>query len=290
MRQANDWVSVNGELTPADQGRISAFDSGFMQGIGLFETLRVYNGVAFQLDRHLERLIGSAQKLQWPEVPQADVLREEVRRVTIAAGGGDALLRVTVSSGSLRIENDAPRLTTVVSAAPSVEYPPDYYRKGVTITISGARQSDVDPLAGVKHTSYFARLTTLRSAHLAGSFESLWLSDQDTLAEGSISSLFLVIDGVLVTPTLDTPIVPGLTRARVIELAATLKIPVQQRSVDVEELRDADECFLTSALIGVMPVVRVSRAAIGEEKPGEVTRSLYEAYLSAIDRECVGGA
>lgn len=288
MLPSRDWVSVNGELTLAGAGRISAFDAGFMQGIGLFETLRVDNGVAFQLERHLARLVSSAEKVQWPQIPSADALGAEVTRLIGASGLTEALIRITVSSGSLSAQDAAPRLTSVVSATPAGGYPPEYYRQGVTIAVSSARQTHADPLAGIKHTSYFARLTTLRSAHAVGAFESLWLSDEETLAEGSLSTLFLVIDEVLVTPPLDTPIVAGVTRSVVLERARALKIPVQERSIDVEELREADECFLTSAMFGVMPVVRVGRAPIGTEKLGDVTRSLIEAYLGEISRVCGG--
>ena len=283
-----EWVSLNGRLMPAEQAQISIFDSGFMQGIGLFETMRAYGGQVFRLERHLDRLANSARTLGWTIVPAVEEMRENVAQVVGATGQPDLRVRLTVTTGSLRVtEQDTPQLTIVATAAPGAKYPPELYTRGVTVIVSNHRQNAHDPTVGHKTTSYFARLAALREAHARQAFEALWFTPENRLAEGAISSVFLVADDELLTPPLDTPVLPGITRATVIELANELRIPVREEQLVIDDVLSADELFLTNSLMEIMPAVRVEREPIGTEKPGEVTQRLAEAYALLVERECV---
>jgi branched-chain amino acid aminotransferase len=280
------WVSLNGVLMPAEEAHVSVFDSGFMQGIGLFETMRAYQGHVFRLQRHLDRLASSAKALGWTVIPDADDMAENVRQVLSATGAADARVRLTVTTGSLHAEaSSTPQLTVVATAAPAERYPDECYTKGVTVIVSDCRQSPTDPTVGHKTTSYFARLASLRAAHARSAFEALWLTPEGFVAEGAISNVFAVRDEQLLTPPLDAPILPGITRAAVIELAVDLDIPVREMRLTVDNLLGSEEMFLTNSMIELMPVVRIERQPIGNEKPGEVTRKLAVAYGELIDRE-----
>lgn len=282
-----EWVSINGKLSPADQALVSVFDSSFMQGVGFFTTMRAYGGQVFRLDRHIDRLKNSAMALGWTLPIDEDFLQSCVDQVVAATEQSDARVRLTLTSGSLRAgTEEAERLTVVANASPGVSYPKALYESGVTVNVSRFRQSGLEPTTGHKTTSYFPRLAALREAHAKGVFESIWLSLEANVAEGAISSVFIVDDGVLVTPPLETPVLPGITRAAVLELAAEERIPVREESFPLETLQKADEVFLTSSMIEILPVVRVNREAIGSEKPGDVTRQLYEAYGRLVEREC----
>jgi len=282
-----EWVSLNGQLMPAEEARVSVFDSGFMQGIGLFETMRAYNGRVFRLERHLDRLVQSARTLGWVTLPDTDDLEDNVEQVVSATAADDCRVRLTVTTGSVRpSEQERPELTIVVGASPGAKYPPECYTQGVTVLISDYCQPATEPTTGHKTTSYFGRLAALRAAHAQTAFEALWLTEDGRLAEGSISSVFLVQGERLVTPPLDTPVLPGITRATVMELAVELAIPVREQELNEADLLNADEVFLTNSLMEIMPVVRVGREPIGTEKPGEITAQLYEAYGNLIDREC----
>lgn len=286
-----EWVSINGRLMPADQAAVSVFDSGFMQGVGLFTTMRAYNGRVFRLQQHIDRLMGSARALGWSIIPDDDALRDAVRQVVAALEQSDARARLTVTTGSLRAGADeATGLTIVASASPGQRYPDHVYQRGVTVTLSRYRQSAAEPTAGHKTTSYFSRLASLREAHAQGVFESLWLTPEGHVAEGAISSVFLIDDDQLITPPLDTPVLPGITRAAVMEAAIESGIPVREKPVTLEELRAADEVFLTNCLMELVPVVRIDRQPIGAEKVGDGVRDLNEAYGRLIERECGHGA
>ena len=118
------WVSINGTLLPAEDARVSVFDAGFMQGIGLFETMRAYEGRIFRLRQHIDRLVNSALTLGWTVVPDPAELADNIRQVLSAGGDADARVRLTVTTGSLHAEaGDTPRLTIVATAAPADEIP-----------------------------------------------------------------------------------------------------------------------------------------------------------------------
>jgi len=281
-----EWVSLNGRLSPAEQAQISVFDSGLMQGIGLFETMRAYNGRVFRLQQHLDRLRNSASALGWTVVPDEDELAENVEQVVGAVEQAEARVRLTVTTGTLRAtERETPQLTLIATASPGAKYPPECYTHGVTITISPYRQG-LSPTTGHKTTSYFGRLASLREAHAQGAFETLWLAADQRVAEGAISSVFLVKGGRVLTPPLNIPVLPGITRAAVIELAVALDVPVREEALTVEDLLEADEVFLTNSLMELVPVVRVARQAIGLEKPGETTLQLLDGYRALVRQEC----
>ena len=286
-----EWVSLNGQLMPAERARISVFDSGLMQGIGLFETMRGYNGRVFRLERHLDRLRLSAQTLGWTVIPEVEELRENVEQVVAATEQEDARVRLTVTTGALRADERAqPELTIIATAAAGADYPAECYQQGVTVLLSEYRQNTADPTTGHKTTSYFARLASLREAHALGAFESLWLTHAGELAEGAISSVFLVVAERLITPPLETPVLPGITRATVMELAVELSIPTREEVISRELLFQADEVFLTNSLMEIVPVVRIGRETIGTEKPGETTLQLLDAYRGLVREECGYGA
>ena len=282
-----EWVCLNGRLISADEARISVFDSSFMQGVGLFETMRAYSGRVFRLERHLDRLANSARILGWSVIPEPEITKPHVEQVVQACAGQNIRIRLTVSPGSLRlIEEQPPEPTIAVTASPGGTYPDEYYQQGVSVLSAPGQQNRFDPTCAHKTTSYFTRLTALREAHLRGAFEKLFLTDDVHLAEGTISSVFIVQDGKLLTPPLDTPILPGITRATVIELALEMKLPVQETALTLAQVKSADEVFLTNSMMEIMPVARVDGDAVRDGKPGELTCQLIQTYKALVAREC----
>lgn len=283
-----EWVCIDGHLVAPHLAVVSVFDSGFTQGIGLFETMRAYNGVVFRLHEHLERLRTSARALGWSVIPEIDELRESISTVVHAMGSEDGRVRLTVTTGSLRAAvPDAPRLTTVTTAATDGGYPAEMYRKGVTAILSPYEQSGAsDPTLGHKTTSYFSRLASLRAAHSQQAFECLWRTPRGDIAEGAISNVFIVRDNVLMTPPLSTPVLPGVTRNTVIQLAQKMRLAVEEQAFDLADLQAADEVFLTNSMMEIMPVVRIGRTPIANERFGDVTHALAEAYAAAVREEC----
>jgi branched-chain amino acid aminotransferase len=284
----SEIVYLNGQWVPRTEAAVSVYDGGFLHGAGLFETMRAENGRIFRLEAHLARLMRSAGKLLLPiepsGLPSADDFQDLLRRNDLKR----ARVRLTVTSGAVltAAESDRPRLTVCATASGETGYPEDLYQTGVTVMISRFRQSPSDPLAGHKTTNYLPRLIALRAAQSQRCVEALWFTTENLLAEGSISNVFVVKDGTVSTPRLETPVLPGITRAAILELCQAASIPAEERAVTVNDLLDADEVFITNSAMQVMPVCRVERADIADGRPGPITRRLLADYLALVTKEC----
>ena len=282
----SDYVVINGQIVPYDQARIAPFDSGFLHGIGLFETMRGTGGGVPLLEQHLGRLHTSCRELDLTVELDSAAIAAQIAELLEANDLTDARVRLTVSHGDMMAADaqqpDPPR-TVLISAAPFSPYPETLYEKGMTVEVSGYYQNPMSPLCGHKTTSYMDRMFALRCAQKAGAGEALWFSASEKwLAEGCISNVFLVNKaGEVVTPPLRVPekpelrlVLPGITRQRVLEIAAAEGITIVEKPLRIEDVLLASEIFITNSIMGIMPVVRVERHAVGTEKPGEKTRQL----------------
>ena len=128
----------------------------------------------------------------------------------------------------------------------------------------------------------------LRRAQQLGLIESLWFTTDNLLAEGCISNVFVVKGGIVKTPPIDTPVLPGVTRAAVIEVAGAGGIPVEERPLTINDLLEADEVFLTSTTMEVMPVARIEKHTIADDRPGPISRRLLQLFRELVARECPG--
>ena len=283
-----DVVYLNGELIPKDRATVSVYDGGFLHGAGLFETMRADNGRVFRLESHLDRLVRSAQTLHVPiqrgQLPAADDFVRLLAGNEVVRGR----VRLTVTSGSVLTdaEADKPPVTVCATATGQADYPDEFYEKGVSVVISPFRQSPSDPVAGHKTTNYLPRLMALRDAHARGCAEALWFTTDNLLAEGSVSNAFVVKDGEVLTPEVDTPVLPGIARAAVLELCQAAFITAHERALTINDLLDADEVFLTNSIMQVMPVIRVEKKDIGAGRPGPLSRQLLTAYRDLVATEC----
>jgi len=281
-------VLLNGQFVAASGAAVSVFDGGFLHGAGLFETMRAENGRIFRLDSHLTRLCNSAgkllQPLERPDLPAQDQFRELLDRNELR----EARVRLTVTAGPMRegIDSGDQGRTICVTASPLVAYPAAMYQRGVSVVICQCRQSAADPTAGHKTTAYLPRLLGLRHAHAAGCQEALWFTYQNQLAEGCISNVFVVREGRLRTPPLDTPVLPGIARGVVLQLAAQEGIPFDETPLHIHDLLDADEVFLTNTIMQVIPVVRVEKHDIGGRRVGPLVPRLLAVFRRLVGEEC----
>jgi branched-subunit amino acid aminotransferase/4-amino-4-deoxychorismate lyase len=282
-------VHLNGKLVDLHKAAVSVSNPSLLHGVGLFETLRTYEGHPFRLAQHVARLRASALKLNMPIGEVVDQIPAAVQEVLRANQLRNARIRFTVSPPGPHQTALEPML--MVAGEETGGYPAELYEQGMTVYLCDEyRQSRQDPLAGHKTTSYFARLLALRNAQERGCGEALWFTPDNLLAEGSISNVFLVKNGRLVTPPLDTPVLPGVTRAALLELADQAGMPADQKPCSVSDLLDADEVFLANGIMEVMPVTRVEKKPLGGEKPGPVTRQLAASYRELVRRESETGS
>jgi len=282
----NEMVYLNDGLVSADEAKVSAYDAGLLHGVGLFETMRSYKGQVFRLEDHLERLFRSAEALGLGITQSRERMRDAVGEVLRANGVEEARIRLTVTRGSILAAAEGEQASTLlVTASPMAGYPAEYYQKGIMVLISKYKQNPDDPIAGHKTINYFPRLLALQQAQRAGAGEAIWFTTGNRLAEGCISNVFLVKEGKLFTPPLDTPVLGGIARKAVLELAREEGIECLEGELAIQDLLQAEEVFLTNSIMELMPVCHVERHAVGAGKPGEVYQRLHEKYRELTKKD-----
>lgn len=270
------WVYLNGAFLPAAEARVAADDTGLLFGHGVFETFRARRGRVCLLERHRARLGAGAQRLGIPLPPAADDLEAIVRELVGRCGLEDARVRLTLTAGT---ETGGP--TLLLQARAATDYPSRLYEEGSSAVISPVRRNETSPLCGIKSLNCLDNLLARSAARGAGAEEALLLNSRGRIAEGSASNLFLVREGALLTPPLTDGALPGVTRSAVLELAATASLSAREESLSADDLFAAEEAFLTSAIAGVLPLVRVDGRAIGPGAPGRATLRLHALYEAA---------
>ena len=294
-------VFLNGQMLPTDQAVLRYDDAGVQHAVGLFETFQCFNGRVFRLQQHLDRLKTSAVQLGLVRDLDTATLAAAVEQTIEHNSLDRARLRLTVTAGSVSllrpdaVQAATPPLPTlmIVPSEPTT-YDPAYFEQGITVLVAPPGANPFDQLAGHKTLSYWARLRTLRQAAATGAGEAIWLNISNHLAGGAISNVFLVRDGVLLTPiargeeaqgALPAPVLPGVTRSVVIELAQTMNIEVRKQMLSIEDMLEADEVFLTNASWHVLPVSYVEQKEIGQGRAGELTLALRSRLLETIANE-----
>jgi len=281
-------VFLNDKLVDIEDARIPAGDGGFLYGAGLFETMRCSYGVVFRLSDHLDRLLNSAKALFIEHSYSKEYLKDSVYKVIEANGLKDARIRLTLSAGKMSQAQGKKNATLLITAAKLVvePYPAEYYKKGVLVVLCPFRQNVTDPTCGHKTTCYFPRMLAVRHAREKNSTEALWFTTDGRLAEGCISNVFLVKDSRLYTPAANTPVLPGIARKTVCEMAIAQKIEIVEKDLTIDDLLSADEVFITNVIMQVMPVVGVERHTVGYGKPGPMTRKMQNYYDEFVKKHC----
>jgi branched-chain amino acid aminotransferase len=281
-----DKVFLNDSLVDVADAHIPSTDSGFLYGAGLFETMRSHHGVVFRLEDHLDRLFQSAAKLSINHDYDKSTLSEAVNRVLQANELAEARIRLTLTNGPIAETIEKARPTLLITAGPLQLYPSEYYQTGVMVVLCPFRQNTTEPICGHKTTNYYPRLFALTLARQKEAAEALWFTTDSRLAEGCVSNVFLVKDSVLQTPALGTPVLPGVARKTVCEMAQDESIELAEKDLQISDVLDADEIFLTNVVMEVLPVTHVEKHVVGDGKVGPVARKLRDKFTETLEREC----
>lgn len=270
---------------PESAGAVSARDRGLLLGDGLFETMRAVQGRILQWERHWERLFTGAQAIGLALPWTAAALRHAVAQTLHANDLREATVRLTVTRGSLPAARGllppaGTRPTVLIRASAFVPYPDRLYRHGLQVIVSRAvRRNEQSPLSRVKSLCYLDNVLARQEAADAGADEALLLNTRGKVACATAANVFTVQAGRLSTPPVADGALPGTVRALVCEtLAPRLDCAVDAAQLDETALLEADELFLTNALMGIMPVCAVDGRRIGAGTPGPITRRLQAAF------------
>jgi branched-chain amino acid aminotransferase len=279
-------VFLNDGLIDIEKAGVSVTDSGLLYGAGLFETMRSRNGVVFRLQDHLDRLFLSAAALSITLPCDKPSIEKAIDQVLEANQLKDARLRLTLTSGPLAESEDQRKATLLITAAQFRPYLADYYRTGVLVVLCPFRQNQTDPTCGHKTTSYYPRLLALNLARQRRATEALWFTTDNRLAEGCVSNVFLVKNSVLYTPPTQTPVLPGIARKAILQIAQEQSLETVEKDLFISDLLEADEVFLTNVVMEALPVIHVEKHTVGNGEVGPITQRLREAFLQMIEREC----
>ncbi len=291
-------VWLNGKFVQRDAAMVSAFDAGMQHGIGLFETCIARNETVFRAQTHTRRLVASAQELLLSDTLRAEPLAAAMQHAVEHNELDEARVRLTVTGGDLRLtaarRQHRVDPTILIDLQPPTVYPDAFFENGVMVTIAKGRLNPTSPMAGHKTLNYWPRIHTLQHAAAAKAGEALWFTVTNHLAGGCVSNVFVALDGVLALPFArgDDPVdavgptvLPGTTRAAILELCEGLGIEVRRCTLDIDQLLSADEVFLTNSSWGVLPVVAVEKKKIGNGAVGEMTARLRQAWLDLVEHE-----
>lgn len=268
---AEGAVWIDGHLRDGSEATVSPFDHGLTVGDGVFETMKIVDGVAFALRRHLARLRRSAAGLGL-EVPLDDEQLREAVAATIAANGlSSGRVRVTVTGGvgPLGSDRGGAQASVIVAASPQAPWPPS----AAVVTVPW-RRNEHSPVAGLKTTSYADNVVALRAARARGADEAIFANTAGNLCEGTGTNVFLGLDGRLVTPPLSSGCLAGIIRELLIE-----SMRIEEVDVPLERLQDANEAFLTSSTREIQPIATIDGRPL-PECPGPLTREAMEVFAS----------
>lgn len=268
-------VYLNGSFVDSTEARVSIEDRGFQFAHGVYEVVRVWNGLPFRLSTHLDRLHRSASTLEIPlKAPDLpEVCAELIRR----DGVRDGMIYLQVTAGA------APRTHTWEVLAPTVvAYARDLSHHARPETIRAITQPDDRwGRCDLKTTALLSSVLARQKAAREGCQEAIFVRD-GVITEGAATNVFLVCGGTVFTHPSGNRILPGVTRSTLLELDRSIR----EEAVTLERARAAEEIFLVGTITEVAPVVQLDGRSVGAGRPGPVAQRMAAAYRALRDREC----
>ncbi|MER6512270.1 aminotransferase class IV [Nonomuraea sp. NPDC001636] len=262
-------VWVNGELIDPAQATVSVFDHGLMVGDGVFETIKIVDGESFALTRHLDRLTLSAQRMDLPE-PDVEAIAEGVGKLLAAAPAWPlGRIRITYTSGPGPLGSDRGNQGTTSIIIVDEQKP---FPETADVAVVPWPRNERGALSGVKSTSYGDNAKALLHAKNQGAGEAIFGNLAGDLCEGTGSNIFIVRDGRLITPTLASGCLAGVTRALVLEWCGG-----EETDVPLQALYEAEEAFLTSTTRDIQPIRLVDRTEL-PTAPGPITAKAMRIF------------
>ena len=289
-RNAGVLLSVNGDLVPRAEAKVSVFDAGFVLGDGVWEGFRLHRGRVVFADRHFERLYAGARAISMDIGLTREALEAELHRTLAANGMTDGVhIRLMVTRGIKKTPNQDPRGTisraTVVIVAEWKLPSPEIVTRGLSLFTSTIRCSPADMFdMRLNSHSRLNLIQALIQAIAAGADEALMLDPHGFVSSCNATNFFFVRDGVLCTST-GLYCFNGVTRANVIAVAEAAGLPVRQGNFTLAEVYQAEEAFVTGTFGGLTPVNRIDGRALPMALPGPVTARLRALYAGLMDAD-----
>lgn len=273
---------INGEVTELAKAQCALQDRGYFFGDGIYEVIRVYEGQPFAVEYHLERFAKSATAIRLPMNHELSLLKTLILTLLEKADIPEAEIYMHLTRGIAPRQHafpsgSEPVLVITISQVRKID--PSIRSQGIkAITLPDDRWAHCD----IKSLNLLPNILAKQTAREKGAYEAIFIRSDGKVSEGSSSNVFALIANTLVTPLADEHILNGVTRRLCLELAGKKGFLVQERNMDLSELLEAKEIFITSTTMEIIPLINLNGKSISDEKPGSVTKTLYAEYQRLI--------
>ncbi len=292
-RNESVLISVNGELLPRPEAKVSVFDAGFLLGDGVWESFRLHNGTIAFADEHMDRLFRGAESISMDIGRTREQILDEVNRVIEANDMHDGVhVRLVVTRGLKPTPYQAP---WVISSQPTLVIMPEYKIANEQRAVEGIRLVTVDVRRGeqnvqdprVNSLSKHNCIAACVNAAAKGGEEGLMLDPAGNVATCNSTHFFIVRDGEVWTST-GEHCLDGITRRKVLDLCLANGIPAYERDFTTNEVSTADEAFVTGTFAGLIPVVEFDGEPMSQGQRGPMCERLQSLYTELLRSECRG--
>lgn len=286
----NSRIWFDGKITDYNDVKVPLLTHSLQYGSGIFEGIRAYDAVGsaaiFRLDEHVDRFMRSARIYRMGLSSTRDEIRQGIIDVVRENKYRACYIRpfAFFNDDSISLQTKGKKVSVAIIAIPYNNYFGDKFNNGVSCKVSGWRRinSDILPLQAKASGNYLNSVAAIGEADAAGFDEAILLSRNGYIAEGPGENIFLVKDGKLLTPGLESDILFGITRFSLIELARGMGIEVIERQIHRDELYTCDEAFFCGTAAEVTPIVNVDGIPVGNGKPGKLTEKVGKTFMDVV--------
>lgn len=284
-------VAVNGEIFRPEEAKISVFDRGFLFGDGVYEVVRSYGRVLFAIEDHIDRMVNSANRIDLDLGANKEQLINELYRVYKKADQDDMYVRIVVTRGTgarINIDPNQPLKSNTVIYVKAIEkWDPNQHKEGVDIITASVFRNpkkSLDP--NIKSGNYLNNIMAIAEAKKKKVYDAVMTNEHGFITEGPTWNIFMVKDGVYVTPPDDADILHGITRKIIKGLCKKNNLKWEERYFTTDEFKKADEGFSTGSVKEVLPIRSLDGVSIGSGKPGPLTQKLALLYKEYVQNYC----
>ena len=275
---------LNGTYVTAEELRISPFDHGFLYGLGFFETLRTYNGKVLFWEAHMERLQAALTQFHIHLPYTKQDLLAVIKQLNLAAGGQDGYFRLNVSAGEHGIGLQPSEYTQPNVIVFRKELPDIPRGKEKTAQWLEVRRNTPEGALRVKSHHYGNNVLGRFEMSSLAMQEGFFLTEEGYVAEGVTSNIFWVKDDILYTPSLEAGILPGITRAWILEHAQSVGIEIREGLFTKNDVEQGSECFITNSVQELVPICKLEDIQLLGNK-GPIYLRLHEAFIKEVEQQ-----
>jgi branched-chain amino acid aminotransferase len=282
-------IFINGKMKESRDAKISVFDRGFLYGDGVFESFRTYHRKPFLTEEHLKRLLAGAKTIRLPLPYSLSKIKLLVSKIIATNRYPECYIKIILTRGEasghgLNLCNVRGKPNLIILAEKFLPPPHSLFKRGWKVIISSVRKAET-PTSRLKSLCYLDNAMARMGASQAGADEAIMLNEKGHVAEGSASNIFIIKSDTLITPPVKEPILAGITRNAVLNIARKAGIKIAEKPLFPGALCSCDECFATLSSYGIVPITKIDNKKIGSGVCGPITHKLISLYRAETGKD-----